>query len=692
MNKVYFAIGLHFHQPVGNFSEILERSYQNCYRPFLELLNKYPDIKMTFHFSGNLLDYLQGQHPEFLDEVMRLVIRGQVEIMGGGYYEPIFQAIPRRDRIGQIKMLSDYSEKRFCAKPRGIWIPERVWSSEIIEDLISCGIEYSILDSAHLIKAGINQDDLYGYFMAKYKDKKIAVFPSDESLRYMIPFRLPGETIDYFARVGKHKPHPLFIYGDDAEKFGEWPWTHEWVYKKGWLDNFFKALTKSKDWIETIRFSEYLDTHLPLKDAEIPESSYTEMMEWAEGSWTNFFKKYPESNHMHKRMLYVSEKINSLSNSLSLGSTQDGQMTLQLQPEKVVEINILERAQKELYKAQCNCSYWHGVFGGIYLYHLRSSVYEHLINADKIIDELDYDHQDGWVTLKKVDFYNEKRNVVTYENKDFFICVDPSEGGVVRELDCKSRSVNLINTLARREEAYHRKIWDRINNRPVEITQFHEAIKKMDPRIKKGIFYDKFTRSCLIDHFIDKDLKREDFENCNYVDLGDFQGSAYRVKLDNKRLVLSREGKFHEKPFSITKEIHIFSEKEIDVSYTLKNKSESKVDSLFGIEFNITMPFANADRYSYRNENDRLARLDESGSASETKAFKIKDSQNHLGLEFMFSEEPSKIWYFPVETISQSEKSYDLNYQSSCIFPMWNIKLGKGEEAKIDIRWKMVLD
>jgi len=670
MNKTYFAIALHFNQPVGNFSEILERSYQDCYKPFLELFSKYPDIKMTFHFSGNLLDYLHARHPEFLDEVMKLVIRGQIEIMGGGYYEPIFQAIPKKDRIGQIKMLSDYSENRFCVKPRGIWIPERVWSNDIMEDLNTCGMKYCILDSAHLVKSGVNQDDLYGYFMAKDKDKKIAVFPSDETLRYMIPFRLPDETINYFSRVAEHKDHPLFIYGDDAEKFGEWPWTHDWVYRKGWLDNFFKTLVKCKDWIETVKFSEYLNTHLPLKDVDIPESSYMEMMEWAGGSWMNFLKKYPESNHMHKRMLYVSEKFNSLDHT--------------------IEGTAFSEARKELYKAQCNCSYWHGVFGGIYLYHLRSAVYEHLIKADRIIDTLRYPHQDDWIELKKIDFYNDKKNLITYEDKDFFICVDPSCGGVMRELDYKKASINLINTLARRKESYHKKILDKIHNKPDELTAFPETTKKIDPGIEKGFFYDKDERTCLIDHFIDSQLKREDFESCNYVDLGDFHESSYKVKLDDKKIILSRDGKLKEKPFSITKEIFVSYKTEINISYTLKNKTESHIDTSFGVEFNITMPFADSDRYSYKTDKETLDKLNQSGSTSKSSYFAVQDSQNGLGLEFIFSGQANKIWYFPIKTISQSERSYDLNYQSSCIFPIWDIKLGKGEEVKIDIRWRMV--
>ncbi len=44
--------------------------------------------------------------------------------------------------------------------------------------------------------------------------------------------------------------------------------------------------------------------------------------------------------------------------------------------------DLLERARAELYRGQCNCAYWHGAFGGIYLPHLRNAVYNHLIAAE----------------------------------------------------------------------------------------------------------------------------------------------------------------------------------------------------------------------------------------------------------------------------------------------------------------------
>ncbi|MBU1148444.1 MAG: DUF1926 domain-containing protein, partial [Candidatus Omnitrophica bacterium] len=504
-----------------------------------------------------------------------------------------------------------------------------------------------------LIKAGVDEDDLYGYFMTHDKDAKLAIFPSDKALRYIIPFRPPRDTIDYFRDIAKKKNAPLFIYGDDAEKFGEWPYTHDWVYKKGWLDSFFRSLTKNQQWIETIRFSDYLSLFQPLKELQIPEAAYEEMMEWANGSWMNYLERYPESNQMHKRMTQISERVTGLVNSPHFEANRN----------KVIE------ARRELYKGQTNCPYWHGVFGGIYMHHLRGAVYEHLINADRLCDEAENLYQNGSVVTRDIDFYNDGNSTVICENKDFFVCIDPASGGIIRELDYKPRPVNLINTLARHKESYHAKILERINNRVTEPLAIHEAIKKVDPRIKKGIFYDKFMRACLVDHFIDKELEKNDFANCNYVDNGDFAEGRYSVAKEEGKVTLSRKGKLGDKSIEVRKEISLSSAKEVGIVYTLKNRSSSRINTCFGTELNITMPSGETDKFV------------KSGNA-----FSVKDAQGALELDFIFSKKPDKFWYFPVHTVSQSERAYELSYQSLCIFPIWNIKLGSGDEFEFSIR------
>ena len=328
---------------------------------------------------------------------------------------------------------------------------------------------------------------------------------------------------------------------------------------------------------------------------------------------------------------------------------------------------MLEKARKELYKGQTNCAYWHGVFGGIYLHHLRSAVYEHLINADKILNE-------NFSEIKEIDFYGEGKKAAILENRDFFICADPRTGGVIRELDYKPKSVNFINTLARRRESYHKKIWERINNDIKEPLKIYEAIRNVDNRIRNGIFYDNNLRACLIDRFIEKDLSMEDFSKCNYIDMGDFSSAPYDIEIKEGKIELSCNGRIKGDDFFIKKDIRIAKANTIEILYTLKNKSSHKINTLFGTEFNISMPCADSENYSY---------------VSDTSSFSIKDSAGESGMKFMFSTSIEKVWHFPVMTVSQSERAYRLSYQAYCIFPIWKIELESREESRVVIHFSV---
>jgi len=669
MDKVYFGICLHFHQPVGNFDNIVERAYQNCYKPFLDVYEQYPDIKMAMHFSGCLLDYFEDKHPDYLDRVKVMVDRGQVEIVGGGYYEPIFTSIPEKDRLGQIKMMADYVKKRFGQKVQGMWTPERVWVSGLAGDFNKAGMKYSILDDEHFIEAGLHLDELFGYFTTGEKNKEVAIFPSSKRLRYMIPFKMPGEITDYFREISSRRHEPLFTYGDDAEKFGEWPFTHDWVYKQNWLSKFFEELTRNKEWVITVRLSDYLKSNEPIKKIKIPEASYQEMMDWSHGSWMNFLKIYPETNQMVKKMHYVSEKVNLARDASAL---------------------------RELYKGQCNCAYWHGVFGGLYLYHLRKAIYEHLINAEKIADKILHKGKKDWSGIKELDFYEDGKKAFIIENEEISLCVDPAKGGIIRELDAKKVSTNLVNSIARHEEEYHKKILAKMGKSGDEgaVRTIHEDTKTMDPGLKSEFCYDNYIRGCLVDHFIDKISLVDNFMECKSKELGDFVNAGYKAKKEKDKIVLTREGKVDGKAISITKEIkplHLRGGTKLHrvggivCSYTLKNLSKQLIDTVFGVEFNLTMPYLNSDRYNYYAEDRILSNINEKGSIPGADLFSIKDSGKELDINLTFSKKPEGIWYFPVKTVSQSERAYELNFQASCVVPRWQIKLENAKELKFNI-------
>ena len=104
--RIRFLFVLHDHQPIGNFDNVFEQAYQDSYRPFLDVFERYPRLKMALHTSGPLMEWLDVHHPEYLDRLARLVAAGRIEIIGGPFYEPILSMIPSRDRVGQIRLLS----------------------------------------------------------------------------------------------------------------------------------------------------------------------------------------------------------------------------------------------------------------------------------------------------------------------------------------------------------------------------------------------------------------------------------------------------------------------------------------------------------------------------------------------------------------------------------------------------------
>ena len=118
MPKFQLVLLIHAHQPVGNFDDVLESAYKKSYLPFIETLARHPSIRLGLHYSGSLLEWLERAHAEYFDLLRTLAKRGQVEIVGGGFYEPILATIPFDDRHEQITRLADYIEKHFVARPR----------------------------------------------------------------------------------------------------------------------------------------------------------------------------------------------------------------------------------------------------------------------------------------------------------------------------------------------------------------------------------------------------------------------------------------------------------------------------------------------------------------------------------------------------------------------------------------------
>ena len=143
--------------------------------------------------------------------------RGQIEIIGGGYYEPIFSIIPYRDRIAQIEKLSSLIKKEFGLDVKGAWLSERVWEPNYPSFLNDAGLKYVIVDDNHFRSTGITENETFYTYTTEDQGKTLRIFPINEKIRYLTPWKPTYMTFDYLKSVTDGKGDRFVLMISDAE-------------------------------------------------------------------------------------------------------------------------------------------------------------------------------------------------------------------------------------------------------------------------------------------------------------------------------------------------------------------------------------------------------------------------------------------------------------------------------------------
>jgi hypothetical protein len=656
--KRELLFGIHCHQPVGNFSYVVDNSINQCYLPFIKEVAKHENFRFNIHFSGWLLEYIEKNSKELFSLMVELAQNDRVEFATGGYYEPILASIPSKDRVEQIKKLNRYIERKFKQSPKSLWLTERVWEDSIIPDLKKCGIENVFVDDYHFFTAGFSDKDMDGYYKTESGGEFINIFPINKDLRYAIPFKpvsdLHGFFDDFFSKKS------VGILFDDGEKFGLWPNTHKWVYEDGWLSQFLEFVKDSD--IKMSTFAEYAEEKNSTGIAYLPSVSYFEMGEWSlpalasfkfehlkdrllkegedidtyvkGGIWKNFFVKYYESNKLHKRVLGLAKAKSSLKS-------------------KVFNEAVL--------KAQCNDVFWHGVFGGLYLPNLRDNAYSFVSEAEN----------ERYKELSSTKLFCEDLNGDGSEDikavsKSYIASFDLGSGGVLNELILRDKNFNLGNTLTRHKEAYHYKVTECIeNDHKEEGEEGIDSIHTMDLDALKeygeSMVFDSYTKNSFIDHITDYSLNLQNFYDSSFKKYSDSYKSSFSIAdMDSKSATLSSSIDIKGESESFSGELkksYSFSDSSISFKHTMESECGYSLQYICEMNFH------------FQNQDSVLI----DGKPYEDKLFledinklTLKDSELKVVLEFDFLQSVNAFIY-RVDTLSQSEGGFDLTKQGFCV-------------------------
>ena len=706
--RISLALTLHNHQPVGNFGWVIAETYERAYLPMVDVLERHPGVRVALHYTGPLLDWLRVERPEFIARLAMLAERGQIEIVGGGWYEPVLAALPERDRIGQLLRMADELETTFGRRPRGAWLAERVWEPDLPTALVSAGYDWTVLDDAHFRAAAIPEDDLWGSYTTDDQGKVLTVFGTEQGLRYRIPFAEVDDVIGYLRDHATEAGDRLGTMGDDGEKFGAWPttWDHCWGPGR-WVERFFEALDANADWLTTMPPSDWTGANPSVGRVYLPTGSYAEMGEWAlpadEGLafgrtlrraraehlpearwlrgaiWRNFQVRYREINDIHKQMLAASELVAAMPSG----------------PDRTA-------ATDHLMAGQSNDCYWHGLFGGIYLPDLRVAAIARLIAAE----DLAVGDRAPSGVRRDVDL--DGRDEVVLAGPGQFVTVKLEEGGGISRWDLRAAGHPLGAVMRRRPEAYHETLREHEmagggadGVADVERTEagapasIHDIVMVKQTGLLDHLRYDAYERRSGLVRIVATDTTPEAIASGSAAELADLRDGAWALDdLDADRVVLRRRGRVRSAdrpvPVEATKTIWLSggrTDPRLDLEVVIAHRgdpTDEPLDALMALEWSTMLLGGGHNPAAWHDLDGRRIAHDASATAIATSRLIAGNDQLGVMVETT-TDRPVDGWIAPIETVSNSEGGFELVYQGSTTWLVAPLRLAPGQSMSLRV-------
>ena len=601
-------------------------------------------------------------------------------------------------------------------RPPGAWLAERVWEPDLPTSLATAGYQWTILDDQHFRAASIPEANLWGAYTTEDQGHLLTVFGTEQGLRYRIPFGGVEDVIGYLRDHATEAGDRVGMMGDDGEKFGAWPTTFEHCWgERRWVERFFVALEENAAWLTTVTPSQWLEREPPIGRVYVPTSSYAEMGEWAlppeetlvfspllhravaerlpearwlrGGFWRTFQVKYREINDLHKQMLRTSVKVAAM-------------------PMGVAR----ERAIDHLHRGQSNDCYWHGLFGGIYISHMRLATYEHLIAAEDAAD-----HALGASTgaaMQDLDLDGLPEVLLSDEGQ--VVAVKPGEGGGIGGWDIRAARHAMAASLRRRPEAYHETLRrheaaeeeasragdegtgadaadggsaaDTGDGAPASI---HDLVMVKEAGLSKLLVYDDHElRSGLI-RFLAPDTTPEAFASAGATELGDLRDGTFAVDhLAPGQVSLSREGRVAGQPVAVSKSFRLLGDRlapELVIDLELHHRGSAPIDARLGVELSLHLLGGGGNPSAWYDVGGARSAHDGTEQAAAVDA--IGYGNDWVGVAVRATPEPpADAWWSPIETVSNSESGFERVYQGSSLLLSWPVRLEPGETRRFSVR------
>ena len=423
LEKMQFVLGFCFSPPIHASDEEMETFYQAAVKPLVSVAYQFPDVPLTLFFPGPLLEWLQNQHSEYVTALSEMIKRKQVEVLGGGFYEPLLPLIPPTDRLGQIEELTTLVRKLLGKRPRGLWLTKGVWDPAMVVHLTGSGMEYTFLEEGDFRRVGLTQQQVGLPRLTEHQGRLLTVFPYHMEMGQRIQ---SGDFEPFTALVPSKRRKDrqllsLFLSVDTPADGAFFTRT------EGGLEAFLQLTRSYYPEIEAVTPSGFLKKNQQsLERSYFSGTTYDELCRRTglptrpssgAQSWKQFLAHDGAANQLYNKMVYVHLLVSSL------------------RGDKYKK----KSAYDDLWKAQN----WWGFLGGgsgPALVQHRQKSFASLLNAESLVR----DRTRFQPTLTSQDFDLDGVSEFLYQGQSYNMYVD-SVGGQVFEWDFLDRPWNYID-------------------------------------------------------------------------------------------------------------------------------------------------------------------------------------------------------------------------------------------------------
>ena len=654
MKVLNFCLTLTANSTVLSTSSTPEQQYQKIYKKLISFLYQNPSAKIAFSFSGSQLEWFETKHPEFLQILRELLSRKQIEILGGGYYNPVFPLLAPVDRSGQIELFTAELRRLTGKRPRGISILSSVWDNSLIPCFQNCGMEWLELDSSiipsqnlHYLPQILSEQGKSLKVLPVYRNLTDTKKSPEEYLASLFEQIDNATKDDDFNYYTSQRVISVNLEIENAESF----------IADGWIEEFYK--TADEHFAEKIKISlptEYLHRAEEFVPSFVARGIRNDVAKWAlkpyeqtvSGSGqpvsiNSFLLTYNRCRSLYNRELYISMLVSNCHGDKSRKTS----------------------ARRALWKAQAGetllCSP-QGIFADN---RLRQNAYKNLTETEKFIREA----ADFKESVTSFDYNADGHNEYICAMEKYTACIS-KRAGELTELNIIHNSGNYADNLSR--------------------------IKKfdgVDDGYKRGLFIEHiFTNEEFEEYKTGKPCGNGVFSKTLFKE-AEFNGLKREIKLKGEGLFSALK-----LPVSLKKR-YLINSSGFTVQYILKNEGPIPFSGTFAVESNFAqMDFSSAEKNSYKLDlisgGNGLSFENEDAEVSKNGVsfVQITDTSNNVSFVYEPNEEAqitcrSQILKRPA--VSSPVPEYSENTFVSSLF--WKFDLAGGMEMEKTINFTIII-